>query len=398
MVNQQLLALGVKDERELQAKVEKLQELFRVLTRDSKDSDLLNVPETLARVHEFDAKTQAFISTLLVALSEWIAPASAINETDFVCRIVKQMASIDREKKTRLEEEFLDRVRVKSKEKQAKNVAHSIALSRMEMEGCTFKPLKRIPCPDMKTPVPVSPARVRSDKLPTVFDRSPVVARLAVPSPTANRTDVTPDEASGQRLKREVNSLWASSLRRDTEYGPPSDDGTSEFGTASRAYDGLSSAGVSESGRRTSVYGYMPIRTIATQGYVPRIKSWEEDLRGGYVPANINTSPIDFGCRTRLHECHRKSFSLYVPPQSQYKHLDTDLLREAVPIPGIGLSQPEPVQRGSVLCLQGGVHDTATMASALPAWVMAGREAKCGATWGDAERTALEGPQCMMGR
>lgn len=390
MVQSQLAALGVKDERELQSKVEKLQELFRVLSRG--EADELNVPATLAHVHEFDEGTQAFISTLLVALAEWIAPAATISETDFVCRIVKQMAMADREKKARLEEEFLDRVRVKSKEKQAKCVAHAIALSRMEMEGCTFKPLKRIPCPDMKTPVPISPARVRSEKLPTVFDRSPVVSRLAVPSPTANRTDVTPDDATGYRLKREVNAQWASSLRRDTEYGPPSVDGSAP---PSEAGWGEGISGISESGRRTSVYGYMPIRTIATQGYVARPKSWEEDLRGGYVPANINTSPIDFGCRTRLHECHRKSFDLYLAPQSQWRHLDTALLREAVPIPGIGLSQPEPVQRGSVLCLQGGVHDTAAMSTQLPSWVAAGREAKAGASWGDASRAALEGPQCM---
>ena len=57
------------------------------------------------------------------------------------------MAARDRDKKARLEEKFLERVRVKAKEKQAKNVAHALALSRMEMEGCTFKPLKRIPCP-----------------------------------------------------------------------------------------------------------------------------------------------------------------------------------------------------------------------------------------------------------
>ena len=51
-------------------------------------SEVLNIPETLARVHEFDDSTQAFISTLLVALAEWIAPAAAITETDFVCRLV----------------------------------------------------------------------------------------------------------------------------------------------------------------------------------------------------------------------------------------------------------------------------------------------------------------------
>ena len=43
---------------------ENWQELFRVLTRG--ESELLNVPETLAKVHDFDEGTQAFISTLLV--------------------------------------------------------------------------------------------------------------------------------------------------------------------------------------------------------------------------------------------------------------------------------------------------------------------------------------------
>jgi len=371
----QLATLGIKDEKELQNKVEKLQELFKVLTKG--ESEELNIPQTLSKVNEFDANTQAFISTLLVALAQWISPQTTISEADFITRLVKQMALVQRERRAKREEEFLDRVRTKMEEKEAKGLANLVAFNRMESEGCTFKPMKRIPCPDTRTPVPVTPPRVRSDKLPTVFDRSPVVSRLAVQSPAANRTDVTPAECTGQRLQYSVNAIWETSLRREereplrtvSNLSSPNDDDSD----------------VTETGRRKHVYGrHQPCRTTGTHGYVERPKSWVEDLRGGFVSSHFDTSPADFGCRMRLHEARTKSFTAYRPPASQYKPPDLDFLRQAMPVPGIGLSMPEPVERGTVLAAPGSVNDVATMETRQPEWVSAGKELKNNISWAEA--------------
>jgi hypothetical protein len=383
----QLANLGVKDEKELATKVEKLRELFRVLT-NGKEGDL-NIPDTLSRVQDFEKSSQAFISTLLVSLAAWIAPNSTIAETDFVTRLIKQMAQVDKDRKSKAEAEFLGRVRSKQQEKEAKSVANMIAFARMESEGCIFKPAKRIPCPDMRTPVPIQPPRVRSEKLPTVFDRHPVVSRLAVPHPSANRTDVTPEEINGLKLTLTQQANWASSLRRE-EYQPMDKKAVDP--------ENPDDVAMTQSGKRASVYENamhrMPVRTVGTQGYIPRTKSWQDELRGGYRSTQMNTSPIDFGCRTRLHECMRKQFNAYSPPKSTWQPIDYDVIRKMRSVPGVGLSQPEPVERGTVLCRPGGVHDHATMEARLPDWVQAAAEvsqARIG--WNEAPK-AVEMP-CM---
>jgi len=320
---------------------------------------------------------------LLVSLAAWIAPRSTIAETDFVTRLIKQMAQVDRDRRAAAEAEFLGRVRSKMAEKEAKSVANMIAFARMESEGCTFKPMKRIPCPDMRTPVPVTPPRVRSEKLPTVFDRHPVVARLAVPPASANRTDVTPNEVTGAKLEAESQAAWAASLRKEEHPGAKADE--SEMYPDEIEKRKLFS---------DNVMHRMPVRTVGTQGFIPRSKSWKEELRGGYLSTQMNTSPIDFGCRTRLHECSRKRWTAYTPPMSTWQPIDHELLRKMRSIPGVGLSNPEPVERGTVLCRPGGVDDHATMERRLPDWVQASSEvgyARIG--WDEATR-AVDQP-CM---
>jgi hypothetical protein len=378
----QLANLGVKDEKELAIKVEKLRELFRVLT-NGREGDL-NIPDTLSRVQEFEKSSQAFISTLLVSLAAWIAPKSTIAETDFVTRLIKQMAQVDKDRKAKAEAEFLGRVRSKMLEKEAKSVANMIAFARMESEGCTFKPMKRIPCPDMRTPVPIQPPRVRSEKLPTVFDQHPVVSRLAVPPASANRTDATPTEITGMKLILSQQAAWASSLRKEEAHYPtdlrPAESPDEVESKRKSAYE--------------NAMHRMPVRTVGTQGYIPRSKSWKEELRGGYLSTQMNTSPIDFGCRTRLHECNRKQFDAYSPPKSAWQPIDQELLRKMRCIPGVGLSLPEPVERGTVLCRPGSVHDHATMEKRLPDWVQASSEvAQTRIGWNEATK-AVE-PPCM---
>lgn len=362
------------DDEELLGRIHKLHDIYQVLAPGGGE---LHLPTAWKSVRNFEDGTREFVSTLLQALTVWIAPRNTIGEEDFIRRLVRQMMNAEKQQHQKTVRQFLGRMEHRDQAKnklqwelQAQNVAEA-------QKECTFQP--KIHCSeksklppttwpgvsDLQTMYPLSDPDYQRPPAepPEPPDPASWVARLYRPAGQDTRPQWLPDAGvnalrgveggmqhpltgkelqpvTGQRLEAAALTNWVAGLRTDEPrahgQGGAYRNAWEERSVSSRGSAATEDVDVTPGGRRKKIYGsgsqgsvdsyrdgFKPpkgsnVNNMGTAVAVPVYK-WKDRLRGGYLSSKLDMSAIALATRARLHEIPPRSFDEYRGPPSEYQ-------------------------------------------------------------------------------